>query len=94
MPIGITVWEANNAIHMKIIMLWHIFLKDLQRYWTDWAVKDSPGFSRECQDYSQPQHILNILQNCKDYSWAMKNSTLVKMGALLNKMKNGLVLKQ
>ena len=50
-------------------------------------MKDPPDLSRECQDYRQLQQIFSILQNCKNYIWAMKNSTLVKMGAFLNKMK-------
>ena len=50
-------------------------------------MKDPPDLSRECQDYRQLQQIFSILQNCKNYIWAMKNSTLVKMEAFLNKMK-------
>ena len=56
-------------------------------------MKDPADSSGKCQDYSQLQQLFSVLQNCKDYSWAMKNSTLVKLGAFLSKMEKELIVK-
>ena len=93
MGIGITFRDATKSIHLKIKMHWYIFLKDLQQYWTVNWMKDPADSSGKCQDYSQLQQLFSVLQNCKDYSWAMKNSTLVKLGAFLSKIKKELVVR-
>ena len=53
----------------------------------------SSRFLRKMSGLQPTAASIQCPQNCKDYSWAMKNSKLVKLGAFLSKMKNELIVK-